>query len=219
MKRTNQKKLGLGLTLLGTLCYFGADLNVKDPQGEITAPAITHQTTTPVTPQVSLITPPVIFKEPKVKANREYVKEPAPARGLSGIKMGKVLPEGYKLAKDIFALKASEYSPVLGSKLEERNGLIFFRSEQRPSNAIHVAVDENNQKIYPISSVLKIRNIDENLRLELLASGLNEHYYQESLKVLYVKSTQDELLSVLEDLQKQELEVAMEVMRATHQAR
>lgn len=130
------------------------------------------------------------------------------------------LPEGLALASETFAVKREEYSEGMGELIEERAGLLIIRSGQRPLvSAANVAVDESGKRFYPISAVVKIENINEERRQELLALGLSEHFYQPDLKVMFVQSSHDEVLDLGESLKASKLEASLEIIRAFHRTR
>lgn len=219
MKKSKNKKLIIGLSLLSGISYFATDLSVG-PR-ELKTTDMTYPTS--LEQKIDATRQPssqVIATSNKQKLKEHFnFKKNKSSSTFEGINIGEVLPNGYKLARRVFAVRSSEFFPTLGEKIEDKDGLTFFTSEHKPSNAINVVFDENNKKLYTISSVLKIKNVDEALRLELISSGLTEHYYHEGLRVLYVKSSHDEILGLQEELKKLKFDIQLEVVKATHRPR
>ncbi|MCM2350322.1 MAG: hypothetical protein NDI69_09900 [Bacteriovoracaceae bacterium] len=213
MKKSQNKKLIIGLSLLSGISYFATDLSVG-PR-ELKTTSMEHKIDATRHPSSQMTT---TSNKQKLKEHFNFKKNKS-SPTFEGISMGEVMPNGYKLATGVYAVKSSEFFPTLGEKIEDKNGLTFFTSEHKPSNAINVVFDENNKKLYTISSVLKIKNVDETLRSELISAGLTEHYYHEGLRVLYVKSSHDEILSLQEELKKLKFDIQLEVVKATHKPR
>lgn len=212
MKKSKNKKLIISLSILSGISYFATDLSVGPQEVKTT---IEHKIDATRLPSSQVTATP---NKQKLKEHFNFKKNKSTPT-FEGIDMGEVLPNGYKLATGVYAVKSSEYFPSLGDKIEEKNGLTFFSSDHKPLHAINVVFDELNKKLYTISSVLKIKNVDESLRSELISSGLTEHYYHEGLRVLYVKSSHDEILSLQEELKKLKFDIHLEVVKTTHQPR
>lgn len=220
MKQVKKNKnLIWGLSLIAGISYFAADVS-SPHQTQVKTPLQKHTSSSRPKDVATTRAPgsQQVITQPPQKTDFDFYKKPM-RTSYKGLDLGPALPFGHKLARTIFAVKAAEFTAELGTPIESKNGLIFFSTQDRPQNAINVALDEKNQKLFPISSVLKIKNIDEATRSELLASGLSEHYYHEGLKIMYVKSTHEELLQLQKELQKLQLDVQFEVVRATHQPR
>lgn len=70
-----------------------------------------------------------------------------------------------------------------------------------------------------MSSVLKLGNIEESLRQDLISKGLTEYYYQPDLKVMFIQSSHEKLLPLYDDLTSENLEVELEVIMGFNQPR
>jgi hypothetical protein len=122
------------------------------------------------------------------------------------------LPDGHVLSMDIYAVK--NYHPDQGELLEKRDGYHFIRAQKPPQQAASVVIDEY-ERLYTLNRVIKLRNISEQTRRELLDRGLSEHYYHPGLKVLYVEGPED-TLKFYEELQALDLKPEVELNRNFH---
>ena len=105
----------------------------------------------------------------------------------------------------------------MGEKIEERNGYVFFYSEQKPQDFTNVVIDSGNDRFFMLSSVLKLSNIDDTLRNAVLSKGFEEHFYHEDLKILYVQSNQNDIFKLYEELADLKLKPQIEVIRSMNQ--
>ena len=80
-------------------------------------------------------------------------------------------------------------------------------------------MEDKSGKLYPISSVIKLENINPDKRRQLISQGLDEHYYHSATNVMFVQSNPEELLRLNEELLSQNLEPELEVMKGFHQVR
>lgn len=131
----------------------------------------------------------------------------------------RVLTRGLKFIKSVYVVESKNFDPNMGEIVKIQNGMTFFRSEQRPPEVANVAYSEIKGKYYPVSSVLKLANIDETSRQDLIAKGLAEYYYQPELKVMFVQSSHEKLLSLYDNLTSESIEVEMEVITGFNQPR
>ena len=126
------------------------------------------------------------------------------------------LPGGLSLAKNIFAMPIEDYSPSMGEKISVNPLMIFFRTANRPLGVANVAMDKLNHKLYIVNSVVKLKNISEDVRQDLLAKGFEENYYHESLGIMYVQSTHDEVIKLYTDFLASHFTASLEVTKSFH---
>jgi hypothetical protein len=226
-KKPVNKKLILTLAVLSSISYFGSNLNVKTTTVSERQPAfvLPHLKPKPV-PATSKQTSSAVLREPGSNeySNMDQKRTLSFAKGREEVKTYEgydhpALPSGYQFAKNIFAVKKSEYTSALGEIAEEKNGYIFFSNDQKPEDTTNVVVNQKDNKLYAISSVLKLENIDESLRNSIVAKGMEEHYYSEDLKVMYVQSNQEDLLKLHQELQSLKLNPQVEIIHAYHRPR
>jgi hypothetical protein len=126
------------------------------------------------------------------------------------------LPGGLSLAKNIFAMPTEDFSPSMGEKISVNPLMIFFRTETRPLGVANVAMDKLNHKFYIVNSVVKLKNISEDVRQDLLAKGFEENYYHESLGIMYVQSTHDEVIKLYSDFVASHFSASLEITKSFH---
>jgi hypothetical protein len=126
------------------------------------------------------------------------------------------LPGGLSLAKNVFAIPIEDFSPSMGEQISVNPLMIFFRTANRPLGVANVAMDKLNHKLYVVNSVVKLQNISEVTRQDLLAKGFEENYYHESLGIMYVQSTHDEVIKLYSDFMATHFAASLEVTRSFH---
>lgn len=205
------KKLVLGLTFVATLSYFGSDLGLKKlPPNQ---KAVLKKIRSTALPAVTVQTP---LRETRAPANStQQIPETPPT--FEGTPHPS-LPKGFVFVENISAVKESEYKQEYGTKVEARQGHVFFRASEQKWNTNLVVLDTRNQKLHLVSSVIKLEEIDERQRYKILASGLEEHYYNEDLRIMYVQSSQEDLLKTHEDLRGLKVSPQLEIIRGHHKA-
>jgi hypothetical protein len=188
---------------------------------------------------------PTNFKSVKVETKASDVerniinrmRDPASTEripsGVKTIKMNKVkpdiiqyetlsvpgLPHDMVLAKNIFVVAKDEYVGGPNEIVLEKFGLIFFKSTRRPERAAYVAIEEQSGKLYPVSAVIKLENINQDKRLQIISQGLEEHYYHSPTGVMYVQSSHNAILGLSDELRNQNLSPQLEVIKGYHRVR
>jgi hypothetical protein len=209
-RRMNKKLIAI-LSITGAISYFGTNLEVTKTPSVLTLEKIMQEKKSPVISNTIPVREPgseAILKLPVVSQNNV---EP----DYAGIKHA-ALPEGYEISEHIFAIKSSEYNLVYGPKVQERNGYTFFSGKERPQNSNIVVIDQRSKKLYLISSVIKLENVSEDLRHDLISKGVEEHYYSNDLGIMYVKSNQDDILNTHEELKTLNVAPQLELIRSFH---
>lgn len=123
---------------------------------------------------------------------------------------GVSLARGHILAANVGAVPLSEVAP--GTSLLWNDGVYAFYEKRPGEKSIPVAFNPQLNKLYPVSSVIHVRQVDESLRQQLKSKGYVEYLYFKSLKKLSLKASPDQVVRVYQDLQKQGYNVKMEVL-------
>lgn len=79
-----------------------------------------------------------------------------------------------------------------------------------------MAVNLSQNQSYPISSVIKLTNISEAKRQELIAQGFGEHYYHPDLKIFYLEATAETVITAHKELLQEGYSSHLEVQRHFH---
>lgn len=209
--RKMNKKLVAVLTLAGVISFFGSDLEVKRTPAVVTLEKIMKEKKVQATGHAIPVREPgseTIIKLPEVPLN---IAKP----DYSGTKHS-ALPDSYEIADHIFAIRTSEYNLMYGAKVQDKNGYTFFTAKEKPQHSNIVVIDQSTKKLYLVSSVLKLENVTEDLRNDLVSKGIDEHYYSTDLKIMYVQSTQDELFNTHEELKAHNVTPQVELIRNFH---
>jgi hypothetical protein len=126
------------------------------------------------------------------------------------------LAGGLSLAKNVFAIPIEDFSPSMGEKISVNPLMVFFRADAKPLGVANVAMDKLNRKFYVVNSVVKLQKISEETRQDLLAKGFEENYYHESLGIMYVQSTHDEVIKLYSDLIATHFSASLEITKSFH---
>ena len=210
------------LFLLSTVAYFGADLNVQKSSqppivstqkkiAQVTLPAIVVPTQIARTPDS---VPHVMPEEPVQKHN---FRKKRVIRTFEGAHHDS-LPSGFVIVQDVFSVRKDQYTSFLGDVIEERNGNVFFSAPERPVHTDPVIAD-NSGKLYNVSSVIKVNDVDESLRQALAEKGFQEYYYQEDLQTLYVQTSGEDVFKAYDDLSALKVKPDIELIRSYHRAK
>lgn len=126
------------------------------------------------------------------------------------------LPRGMKLAPFVRAVAAESYQEDMGDKLLEKNGFVFYHSEN--SGEANVVYDRRLDTFHPLTATIKLTGVSEAVRDEVLRQWEEFHYNQE-LGVQYVQSTHEGLLKDFEELKKNGFKASLEIIQAVYQTR
>jgi hypothetical protein len=129
------------------------------------------------------------------------------------------LQRGLKLIQDLYGVASEDYDPRYGNIFKVQDDMTYFLSAQRPVNVANVAYDQNKDKYYPISAVIKLENVDDALREDLLDMGLEEHYYQASLKIMFIQSSHEKVIALYEELLSKKIKANLEVIKGFNRPR
>jgi hypothetical protein len=131
----------------------------------------------------------------------------------------KTLPNGLQVLSSHFSVKKDGYNPSMGIIVRDLDNFYIIKSDIRPQTAANVAFDEKNNRFYPISSVLKIRGVTENMRQEFLAKGFVEQFYHPQIQLMFIHAGHDQIISLHEEAIEKGLEAELDVIRQFHRPR
>lgn len=126
-------------------------------------------------------------------------------------------PTGEWIAKNISALPSPLYSPSMGKEIYKDPKFTYF--EGKTEESVVAAFDPITQRFYPVSQVLLLKKISEDLRREITDEGHKEYYYNSRLSILSIQSTPQEVLSLYNEFKNRGLDVRIEVLRESPQVR
>lgn len=141
----------------------------------------------------------------------DLMTDPKPYQGLRGV----------SYAPGVRAIAASDFAPSMGEFLREVNGLTYFKAAAGQSfpTASNVVYDAANDRVFPLSSVLKISDASAAIRTKLLSTGHEEYYYSVASKMLYLTSSHETLFKDYNELSTEGYKVSVEVIRGQNRSR
>ncbi len=128
------------------------------------------------------------------------------------------LPRGMKLAVHVKAIGQEDYRAEMGKQIMEKNGFVFFHAVSETSGTANVVYDKRLDTFHPLTATIKLTDIDESERAEILKSWTEFHYNSE-LAVEYIQSSHEDLFTDFDELKKHGFQVNLEVIQAVYQAR
>lgn len=123
---------------------------------------------------------------------------------------------GFELVENVAALPEDRFKPSLGSIVQKRDGMVYFRAD--PGHPyIPVALSRTTNMLYPISSILHVKKATQEIRKDLLKRGFKQYYYHPSLKLLSIESKSGHVIKTYQELLRDGYKVELEVLRPSHQ--
>lgn len=107
------------------------------------------------------------------------------------------------ILRNIHAIPQKEYHPSMGKILSTDTRHHFVHTtkenlEQRPA-----VYDSSTKKILPLSYLIKISEVTEGVREELLARGFKENLYMPEIGLLYLEASKNNYTDIFESLKNQ----------------
>jgi hypothetical protein len=124
---------------------------------------------------------------------------------------------GEWIASNITALPLASYDASFGKEIYRDVHFAYFAGKTEES--LPVAFNPVDQSFHPISQVLLLKKIDEELRREIVDEGHKEYYYNQRMGYLSIQSNSQEVLSLYSEFKKRGLDVRLEVLKETAQPR
>jgi hypothetical protein len=126
-----------------------------------------------------------------------------------------VVSKGNEFITNVGAITKEDYSPKMGPIIHEHMGLVFFKTESN-HNYIPVALNRMTNALYPISSIIHLKGVNEALRNNILGQGYSEYYYQQRIQFLSIKSEPSNIMKDYSDLRQKGYDVQLEVLTPHH---
>ena len=124
---------------------------------------------------------------------------------------------GEWIASNITARPLARYDASFGKEIYRDIHFAYFAGKTEES--FPVAFNPVDQSFHPISQVLLLKKIDEELRREIVDEGHREYYYNQRMGYLSIQSNSQEVLSLYSEFKKRGLDVRLEVLKETAQPR
>lgn len=189
-------------------------------EDSVTAPAQVVSATVPQEATNKILTPTPHRPRPSLPSSFNFSSQRVPSQANDLTKVPHPgLPKGYKIVQDVFAVKSTKAKDIKEKKIAEARGYIFFHSEGNPIQGANVVIDEAREKLYPLSSVVKLSKVNEGLRNDLLSRGFSEHFYHEELQIMYLQSSHVEVFNLFDELTRLGLKPEFEILRGNHRSK
>lgn len=162
-------------------------------------------------------------RQPVVKSNRSpasIVKKIRP-QVPNGIALGKnpiQIGKSFKVVDSVATLEKEKYKKSMGKKIFENDKYVFFKPISTKTEAWPVALNSTNLRLYPISHVLHIKDVNADLRAQFKAEGMQEFYYNSRLEFLFVEASPSTVLQQFHKLTARGFDVRLEVIKETPKA-
>lgn len=145
---------------------------------------------------------------------------PASARPFSRLELEQLvvadmevkLPRGNILASNLGAIPLSQWKVGMSPILFD-DGVYGYVKKSSGDKTIPVAYSPTFKNLYPVSSILHVRGVNESLRQSLKKSGHQEYLYFKNIQKLSIKSSPDQVVKLYQELGKQGLNVKLEVLQ------
>ncbi len=126
--------------------------------------------------------------------------------------------KSYRLLKEVKALESKKYEKSFGKKLDEHGGFTFYLPSTKDENhSMPAAINQSNQKLYPVSQVFHVEKISQEDRLKLKNEGHQEYYYHSRLKLMSIITRPDDWEKKYTNLLAQGYKVKLEVLKEPNQ--
>jgi hypothetical protein len=125
------------------------------------------------------------------------------------------ISRGHDFLERILALPKENYKPSMGEVVKKDDQYIYFKSESQ-EGASPVAISRLSNTLYPISSILHIKEASTALKDEILAKGHKQYYYHPHLKFLSIETVSDQVMKTYNDLTQAGYQVELEVLKPSH---
>lgn len=106
------------------------------------------------------------------------------------------------IVKDIFAIPKKSYHLSMGPAVTSDSRFYFVHSEE-DSAARPTVYDAASKQLLPLSYLIKVPEITDLIREELLSQGLKENLYMPHLGILYLEASKSDYVKTFESLKSQ----------------
>jgi hypothetical protein len=122
------------------------------------------------------------------------------------------LSRGYEFINGVAAISRDKYAPTMGEIVKQDESFVFFKTSEE-SNYTPVALSRSTNTLYPIASIIHIKDVTPALKAEILAKGFVQYYYHPGLKFLSVEAHNGDIMKTYNDLVRQGHQAELEVLK------
>lgn len=125
------------------------------------------------------------------------------------------ISRGHDFLEGVLALPKENYNPSMGEVVKKDDQYVYFKSDSQ-EGASPVAISRMSNTLYPISSILHIKEATTAKKDEILAKGYKQYYYHPQLKFLSIETVAGQILKTYNDLTQDGYQVELEVLKPSH---
>ncbi len=122
------------------------------------------------------------------------------------------LSRGHVFLKNVAAVAKDNFDLSMGEVIHKDDLYVYFKTES-DHHHIPVAMTKSTNKLYPISSIVHIKEVTDDIREEILSSGHSQYYYHPSLKFLSISTNGENVLKIYTELLGKGYKVELEVLK------
>ncbi len=123
------------------------------------------------------------------------------------------LSRGNILATNLGAIPLKEWKPGMSPLLYDDGVYGYYKKASGDKKSIPVAFNPRLKGLYPVSSVLHVKGVDQATREKILGQGFQEYVYFKNIQKLSIKSSPGEVVRLYQELEKRGYSVKLEVLR------
>lgn len=194
------------VAVLFTLLFFALTREADTPATAVQAPILAFPSKTPrmTLPTPLLRAPAQVAPLPKPSIRKSLKGQFSPEPKV-------VLGKSFVLTRDVGAIARGQYRPKLGTLLSQDSNWAFYRRDPQ-DGSIPVAYNSSQDRFFPISRVIRVKEVNEELRRELQKEGFEEFHYLAGAQMLFIEATQEDVLKVHQELLDKGLKARLEVL-------
>ena len=123
------------------------------------------------------------------------------------------LARGNILAANLGAIPLNEWKPNMPPLIYDDGVYGYYKKTPGDTKSIPVAFNPRLKGLYPVSSVLHVKGVDQATRAKILGQGFKEYIYFKNIQKLSLKSSPGEVVRHYQELEKLGYNVKLEVLR------
>ncbi len=208
-----KKSFALILIIFGIGCFFYFKFDLKQTQVAFQKPLSSKP--------LKIIT--TVYPSQGIRKVKSHFVFQAPPpieikKAIQPFMTDHAIGKSYRLLKEVKALESKRYEKSFGKKLDEHEGFTFYLPSKKDENhSMPAAINQSNQKLYPVSQVFHVEKISQEDRLKLKNEGHQEYYYHSRLKLMSIITRPDDWEKKYTNLLAQGYKVKLEVLKEPNQ--
>jgi|GEM_PF-4946289 len=109
----------------------------------------------------------------------------------------------------LFAVRSNDFSDKLGEVVSVHDGFTFYRGDFHPQS-YRTRLNKMSGDLEPLVAVIHLGDINPSQKVFIEKNGFSSYYYHETVKILSVRSSQENLFKDYERLKEMKLNPELE---------